>query len=334
MGLLCAASRSFSCGGQRRDRLQLSNCTWPAAAALMIRFGRQLVTQRTPAIRIIVMKNYRISCALLFLVFSGVVFAEQTAQKAVLVTGASSGSGRIIAETLAARGYYVYAGARKQADLDALNEIKNIHAIRLDVTIQSEIDAAVDTVRNEGKGLYGLVNNAGVAVLGPLVEIPESDVEFVFDVNVYGPYRVTRAFAPLIIESRGRITTTGSISGILSRQFYGPYSMSKHAMEAFTDSLAADDDSLYKEEWEQSWILQDGGNYDLKNNVPEEIAYAVIDTLESDNPKVRYMIVGTRESATATVQKALQEAVQINENHEHSLSRDELISMLDELMNP
>jgi NAD(P)-dependent dehydrogenase (short-subunit alcohol dehydrogenase family) len=315
------------------------------------------------------MKNHRIIFALLFLVCSGIVVAEEAAQKAVLVTGASSGSGRIIAETLAARGYYVYAGARKQADLDALNEIENIHAIRLDVTIQSEIDAAVATVRNKGKGLYGLVNNAGVAVLGPLVEIPESDVEFVFDVNVYGPYRVTKAFAPLIIESKGRITTTGSISGILSRQFYGPYSMSKHAMEAFTDSLAAEmnkfdvkvsiiepggfnskigtttfdrmkangfnfDDSLYKEEWEQSWILQDGGNYDLKNNVPEEIAYAVIDTLESDNPKVRYMIVGTRESATATVQKALQEAVQINENHEHSLSRDELISMLDELMNP
>ena len=211
------------------------------------------------------------------------------------------------------------------------------------------------------------MNNAGVAVLGPLIEIPESDIEFLFNVNVYGPYRITKAFAPLIIESKGRITTTGSISGILSGQFYGPYSMSKHAMEAFTDSLAAEmtkfdvkvsiiepggfnskigsttynrmkangfsiDDSLYKEEWEQSWVLQDGGNYDLKNNVPEDIASAVIDTLESDNPKARYMIVGTRETAEQTVQKAMEEMVQINENHEHSLSREELIRMLDELM--
>lgn len=313
------------------------------------------------------MKNHRPIFALFLLLLSGIVVAEEVSQKAVLVTGASSGSGRVIAETLAARGYYVYAGARKQADLDALNEIENIHAIRLDVTIQSEIDAAVEAVRQEGKGLYGLVNNAGVAVLGPLIEIPESDIEFVFDVNVYGPYRVTKAFAPLIIESKGRITTTGSISGILSSQFYGPYSMSKHAMEAFTDSLAAEmakfdvkvsiiepggfnsrigrttynrmqangfsiDDSLYKEEWEESWILQDGGNYDLENNVPEEIANAVIDTLESDNPKARYMIVGTREAAERTVKKALEEMVQINENHEHSLSRDELIRMLDELM--
>ena len=186
------------------------------------------------------MKNHRPIFTLFLLLLSGIVVAEEVSQKAVLVTGASSGSGRVIAETLAARGYYVYAGARKQADLDALNEIENIHAIRLDVTIQSEIDAAVEAVRQEGKGLYGLVNNAGVAVLGPLIEIPESDIEFVFDVNVYGPYRVTKAFAPLIIESQGRITTTGSISGILSSQFYGPYSMSKHAMEAFTDSLAAE----------------------------------------------------------------------------------------------
>ena len=313
------------------------------------------------------MKNHRPIFTLFLLLLSGIVVAEEVSQKAVLVTGASSGSGRVIAETLAARGYYVYAGARKRADLDALNEIENIHAIRLDVTIQSEIDAAVEAVRQEGKGLYGLVNNAGVAVLGPLIEIPESDIEFVFDVNVYGPYRVTKAFAPLIIESQGLFTSTGSIAGILSSQFYGPYSMSKHAMEAFTDSLAAEmtkfdvkvsiiepggfnsrigrttynrmqangfsiDDSLYKEEWEESWILQDGGNYDLKNNVPEEIANAVIDTLESDNPKARYMIVGTREAAERTVKKALEEMVQINENHEHSLSRDELIRMLDELM--
>ncbi|MDJ0760871.1 MAG: SDR family oxidoreductase [Woeseiaceae bacterium] len=313
------------------------------------------------------MKNHRLFIALVAFALSGVAVAQEAAQKAVLVTGASSGSGRVIAETLAERGYFVYATARKQADLDELNAIDNIQAIRLDVTIQSEIDAAVETVRKGGRGLYGLVNNAGVAVLGPLAEIPESDVDFVMDVNVMGPYRVTKAFAPLIIESKGRITTTGSISGILSGVFYGPYSMSKHAMEAFTDSLAAEmekfdvhvsiiepggfnskigtttynrmkangfdfDESLYKEEWEQSWLLQDEGNYDLKNNVPEEIASAVIDILESDNPKTRYMIVGTRETAKRTVEKAMQEMVQLNERQAHTLSREELIEMLDALM--
>ncbi len=313
------------------------------------------------------MKPGRLLGALVCILLAAAAVAEDTAQRAVLVTGASSGSGRIIAETLAKKGYHVYATARKQEDLDALNAIENIEAIRLDVTVQAEIDAAVETVRKGGKGLYGLVNNAGVAVLGPLVEIPESDVEFVFNVNVYGPYRVTKAFAPLIIESEGRITTIGSISGILSGTFYGPYSMSKHAMEAFTDSLANEmekfgvkvsiiepggfnskigpttynrmmangfdfDESLYKEEWESSWLLEDGGNYDAKNNVPQEIADAVIDILEAEDPKVRYMIVGTRESAEATVKKAMLEMVQINEGHAHSLSRDELIAMLDELL--
>jgi NAD(P)-dependent dehydrogenase (short-subunit alcohol dehydrogenase family) len=305
--------------------------------------------------------------ALIALLLTTLAAAEEMSQRAVLVTGASSGSGRIIAETLAERGYFVYATARKQADLDELNAIDNIQAVRLDVTIQSEIDAAVETVREGGRGLYGLVNNAGVGTMGPLIETPESDVHFVMNINVLGPYRVTKAFAPLIIESKGRITTTGSISGILSRSFYGPYSMSKHAMEAFTDSLAAEmekfdvrvsiiepggfnskigksiynkmqadgfdlENSLYKDEWEQNWLLAGKGEIALDNDVPERIAAAVIDTLESDNPRTRYMIVGDRDSAVSTVRTAMQEMVQLNQGQPHALSREELVAMLDELM--
>ena len=143
--------------------------------------------------------------------------AEQAPkQKAVLVTGASTGIGRNIAERLASEGYFVYAGARKERDLQELDAIENVQSIRLDVTIQEEIDAAVETVTNSGRGLYGVVNNAGVAVVGPMIEVEEDDLEFQFDVNVYGPYRITKAFSPLIIAEQGRITTIGSISGILS----------------------------------------------------------------------------------------------------------------------
>ena len=131
--------------------------------------------------------------------------ADDNAQKAILVTGASSGIGRKIAETLAANGYFVYARARKQADLDALNEIPNIQSVRLDVTKQDEIDAAVETVRAGSKGLYGLVNNAGIVVLGPITEIDEDELTWILDVNLIGVYRITKAFAPLIIESKGRI---------------------------------------------------------------------------------------------------------------------------------
>ena len=73
---------------------------------------------------------------------------------------------------------------------------------------------------------------------GPLIEVSEKDVRWLFDVNVFGVFRITQAFAPLIIEGKGRITTIGSIAGTLSGPFYGPYSMTKHAIEAYTDSLA------------------------------------------------------------------------------------------------
>ena len=140
------------------------------------------------------------------MITTGRVYAQDTEQRvaadigggrAVLVTGASSGIGRTTAEYLAAHGFFVYAGARKQADLDALNELENVQAIRLDVNIQEEIDAAVETVRAEGRGLYAVINNAGVVILAPLVEVSEEDLAFQMNVNVFGPYRVTKAFAPI-----------------------------------------------------------------------------------------------------------------------------------------
>ena len=165
---------------------------------------------------------------------------EAGEQKAILVTGASSGIGRNLAEKLAEAGHFVYAGARKEKDLAELNAIENIQAVRLDVTSQEQVDAAVKQVRREGRGLFALVNNAGVASIAPLHKVQDSDLDFIFGVNVAGVVRVTRAFAPMIIESKGRIATTGSIAGIATRGNMGVYSMSKHAIEAFSDALAVD----------------------------------------------------------------------------------------------
>ena len=97
-------------------------------------------------------------------------------RKAVLVTGASTGIGRKITERLAAEGYFVYAGARKDADLAELDLIENVDAVRLDVTKPEEITAAVEIIAKGGRGLYGLVNNAGVAILGPLVEMLDAEL--------------------------------------------------------------------------------------------------------------------------------------------------------------
>ena len=285
-------------------------------------------------------------------------------QKAILITGASTGIGRNLAETLAAEGHFVYAGARKQADLDALNAIENIQAIRLDVTIQEQIDAAVETVSKGGRGLYGLVNNAGVVVTGPMIEVDEDDMQFQMDVNLFGPYRVTMAFAPLIIESQGRITTTGSISGILSGSFIGPYSMSKHAVEAYTDSLAGEMEkfgvrvsvvepgnynsaiidttrrrmerrgqspsgSLFEEELQQ---MMDRPSDRSRFKKPDEVAAAFLQALFDDNPKRRYMVVPNQREAEITIKKAIEELVQLNEGHKYSYDREQLIAMLDEAL--
>ena len=93
---------------------------------------------------------------------------QATRKRGVLVTGASTGIGRKVTERLAADGYFVYAGARKNADLEALSKIENVQAVRLDVTRQEDIDAALTTIGNAGRSLYGLINNAGVGTQGSL----------------------------------------------------------------------------------------------------------------------------------------------------------------------
>jgi NAD(P)-dependent dehydrogenase (short-subunit alcohol dehydrogenase family) len=160
-------------------------------------------------------------------------------RKAVLITGASTGIGRVTAERLARSGHLVYAGARKQADIAALNAIPNIRALRLDVTRQDEIDAAYELVRAQGLGLWGLVNNAGINRIDPLIEVDMEDLQLLFDVNVFGVARVTKTFAPLIIDSKGRVVVVSSISGVLAGfPAYGGYAMTKHAIEAYIDQLS------------------------------------------------------------------------------------------------
>ena len=157
--------------------------------------------------------------------------------KAVLVTGASTGIGRRISERLAAAGYYVFATARKPADLESLGRIPNIQPVPLDVTREDQVSAAVTTVQKSRRGLFALLNNAGIVTVVTFAETTPDAFDRVMQVNVDGLVRVTRAFLPLLVAARGRITTSGSISGTLSPRDLGAYSMRKHAMEAFTDSL-------------------------------------------------------------------------------------------------
>ena len=302
-----------------------------------------------------------ISCATL-LVHASSQAETPPPQKAVLVTGASSGLGRVMAEAMAAKGYFVYAGARKDADLEELDAIENVQAVRLDVNQQDQIDAAVKTIREAGRGLYGLVNNAGVAVLAPLIEIDEEDFHYQMNANIYGVYRITKAFAPLIIESRGRISVMGSISGTLSDATWGPYSMTKHAMEAFADALADEmkqfgvsvsliqpgayrsnigrsalermeqnnrsaADSQFEKQMNEgiNWL----NRFETDHGDPTEVAAVVMKSLFDDDPKPRYLIVPNQEQAYWTINRAIERLVEQNSDQKFSYDRGQLIQMLD-----
>ena len=303
-----------------------------------------------------------IATSLLILPQYGVTADPQ--QKAVLVTGASTGIGRKITEKLAAEGHYVYAGARKPEDIKALSKIENVQGVRLDVTIQADIDAVVEIVRNGDYELHAVVNNAGVNSLGPLMEIDESELDFLFDVNIYGPYRIVKAFGPMIIESKGRIVNISSISGTLSGGLYGIYSMSKHALEAYTDSLALEMELLgvkvigiepgnYKtniyhnrcDRWlasgydpsESYWEEYVSRSLNVCRERPEDtdpepdqVADAALHALFDDAPKEHYLVVSRQVEAEWTIRKAIEELVSLNEDHEFSYSREQLIEMLDE----
>jgi NAD(P)-dependent dehydrogenase (short-subunit alcohol dehydrogenase family) len=276
--------------------------------------------------------------------------------KAVLVTGASTGIGRKITERLAADGYFVYAGARKEEDLKALGAIKNVQAVHLDVTQPADIAAAVETISKGGRGLYGLVNNAGIATVGTIADMSPEEFDLVMNVNVYGPVRMIKAFEPLLIGQKGRIVNIGSISGILASQNLAAYSMSKHAMEALTDSLAVQlaplgvqvavvEPGNYNSNIGKNALARIGTNSKATSSPgyqvhadrsnykePDEVAAAVEQALFEPNPKRRYMVVPNQEEAEITIKKQIEQLVQLNEEQPYSYDRVALVKMLDDAL--
>jgi NAD(P)-dependent dehydrogenase (short-subunit alcohol dehydrogenase family) len=152
----------------------------------------------------------------------------------VLLSGASTGIGRAVAERLAARGWRVVAGARSDADLEALSALAGTQAVRLDVTSDDDVHAAAEAA---GERLDALVNNAGIAVTGPVEGLPVDAWREQLEVNLLGQVRVTRAALPAIIAARGRVVNMSSIGGRMALPLFGPYAASKFALEAMNDAL-------------------------------------------------------------------------------------------------
>lgn len=168
--------------------------------------------------------------------------AEQASQSrgAVLVTGSSTGIGKACALHLDQMGFTVFAGIRKEADGNTLQaEAPGLRPLIIDVTQPDSIQAALSKIRAEvgPEGLRGLVNNAGIAVIGPIETLAPDDIRRQFEVNVVGLLAVTQAFLPLIREARGRVVMMGSIFGLLSCPHVGVYAASKFALEALADAM-------------------------------------------------------------------------------------------------
>ncbi len=167
--------------------------------------------------------------------------------KSVVVTGVSTGIGFGATKVLTEAGFHVFGSVRKEADAERLKKEfgARFTPLLFDVTDEAAVDRAAAAVSEALKGetLFGLVNNAGIAVSGPLLDLDLDEFRTQMEVNVTGPLIVTRAFAPLLGADRsrkgapGRIVNISSVSGVQGAPFLGPYSASKFALEGLSESL-------------------------------------------------------------------------------------------------
>ena len=254
--------------------------------------------------------------------------------RSVVITGVSTGIGWGATKVLIGKGFRVFGSVRKQADADRLKAEFGERFVPLifDVTDEAAIRKAAGEVREALKGekLAGLVNNAGVAVSGPLLELNVDDFRMQMEVNLTGPFMVTQAFAPLLGADRslkgkpGRIVNISSVGGKTAAPFVGPYSASKFALEGMSESLrrelmlfgidviiigpgavktaiwgkAEDVDITPYSNSPYFPSLKKFRDYFLSSGKtglsPERLGRAILHALTVDSPKVRYAVVKGR----------------------------------------
>lgn len=254
--------------------------------------------------------------------------------KYVLITGASTGIGYDAARYLIERGYHVFGSVRQPADAERVQAAlgERFTPLLFDVTDAVGLGTAVTRIQQTvGKnGLFGLVNNAGIAVPGPLMHLTLDELRYQLEVNVIGVLAVTQACLPLLGAGKnspyppGRIVNVSSVSGRTAYPFFGAYAASKHALEAMTDALRREM-SIYDIKviginpgpiqtpiWDKAEKIDPtpflGTDYEKallytqkfvirrgRNGMPVEVVSKVIyRALESRWPKSRYPVVRSR----------------------------------------
>ncbi|MGB1185379.1 MAG: SDR family NAD(P)-dependent oxidoreductase [Flavobacteriaceae bacterium] len=163
--------------------------------------------------------------------------------KNIVITGVSSGIGRASLDLLHEKGYHIFGSVRNQADADKLSKIypDRFTPLLFDVQNHDEVVRASKVVFEHCETLAGLINNAGIAIPGPLEHLSEQQFEKQLDVNVKSIRRITNLFLPLLgaklnaSKPPGRIINISSVSGLFNSPYNGAYSISKHALESMTD---------------------------------------------------------------------------------------------------
>jgi len=251
--------------------------------------------------------------------------------QSVVVTGVSSGIGWGITKILIQKRFRVFGSVRKHQDADRLVKEFSVNFVPLifDVTDEAAVQTAARQVREQlyGEKLFGLVNNAGIAVPAPLIHIPIDDFRHQLEVNLVSVLIVTKAFVPLLGTDRslkgkpGRIINISSVGGKNGGPFLGPYSASKHGLEGFSESLRrelmlygidviivgpgsvatpiwdkaeqadismyADTDYVEAALRLQKYMIEDG----RKGYPPEKVGEVVWHVLTTANPRVRYTVI-------------------------------------------
>jgi NAD(P)-dependent dehydrogenase (short-subunit alcohol dehydrogenase family) len=243
--------------------------------------------------------------------------------RAVFITGAAGGIGTATTRALAQRGYRVYAGVR--GDTPHLSELSGVEQIRIDVTDPESVAAAAEEVGllQDGQGLHAVINNAGIMIQGPLELVPAEDLRRQFAINVFGPAEVTRAFAPLLREGRGRLINISAPTARLAMPFASPISASKAALDAISDAArielgaqgiavvtvipgavetdlfakagaAADSalataDPVRLELYRSRLAAMAAAQAKMRTSKPDKVADTILKALEAARPKARYI---------------------------------------------
>ncbi|KAI7835226.1 oxidoreductase [Kickxella alabastrina] len=171
---------------------------------------------------------------------SSAVVNQSTQRRVVLITGCSAGGiGHYLALEFAKEGCKVYASARNTSKIDiSLHQVHGIESVKLDVTVDESVKAAVDRIIQESGHIDILVNNAGQSCVGPAVETELLRVQQLFDSNFFGAVRLCQAVAPYMMDRRqGTIVNVGSVGGYVSSPWIGYYGATKAALHSISDSL-------------------------------------------------------------------------------------------------